>query len=386
MNSIPGPSVKPDILIVDDTLNNLELLSKMLRTWGYKARPVVSGALALKAARSKRPDLILLDINMPEMNGYELCALLKADETLKDIPVLFISALKETADKVKAFECGGADYVTKPFQRDEIHARIQVHLELHQQRKRLQESYDKLRELESLRDGLVHMVVHDMNSPITVISGILEMLRDAPAGKLDEEKTALIEIAQGNSRKLADMISQLLAVSRLEAGEMPLNKSVRNLARIIHEAVQPLVVTSGDRMFKIEAQPGIDVLCDYGIVQRIIENLAGNALKFTPKNGNVKITLLRNNNEARVEVSDNGPGIPREFHQRIFEKFAQVDSKDTKRFGAGLGLAFCRLAVEAHGGQIGIESEVGQGSLFWFTLPLAEMTQDEIAFQEQQKD
>ncbi len=371
MRGTPSSNAIADILVVDDTPENLQLLSEMLKSWGYKARPVPSGGLALQAARSKRPDIILLDIHMPEMDGYQLCGHLKADNTLKEIPVLFISALNETADKVKAFECGGADYVTKPFQADEIHARIKAHLELHQQRSRLQESYDKLRELESHRDSLVHMVIHDMRSPITVTLGILEMLSNSSSGHLDEAKRDLVGMALASTQKLADMVSQLLAVSRLEAGEIHLDKTQCDLAQTIQTAVQPLTLVSGNRTITVKAQPGINTLCDKNIVQRIIVNLVGNALKFIPEDGEVKITLSTNHEEARVSVSDNGPGIPKEFHQRIFEKFGQVGSKKNKKLGTGLGLAFCRLAVEAHGGKIGVKSEVGQGSTFWFTLPLA---------------
>ena len=361
----------PNILVVDDTTENLQLLGEMLKLWGYKARPVPSGALALQAAKSQRPDIILLDIHMPEMDGYEVCKRLKADDALKEIPVLFISALNETADKVKAFECGGADYITKPFQADEIHARLKAHLELYQQRRWLKESYEKLRELESLRDSLVHMVIHDMNSPITVILGALELLSSTTGSSLDEAKREMLEMAFTNTRILEDMVSQLLAVSRLEAGEMHLDKVSCDLAQIIQTVVQPFALTRADFMFKVEAEPGINVLCDQNIVQRIIRNLVGNALKFISVNGEVKIVLSKCEREARVSVIDNGPGIPREFHQRIFEKFGQVESKRNKQFGTGLGLAFCRLAVEAHGGRIGVESEVGHGSTFWFTLPMS---------------
>src|ERR1035437_6404886 len=152
----------PNILMVDDTPANLLLLEKMLMERGYKARPVLSGKLALLAARTEPPDLILLDIAMPEMNGYEVCEQLKADAALKDIPVIFISALNETIDKVKAFGVGGVDYVTKPFQFEEVYARVQTHLQL--------------RRLEKLRDDLTHMVVHDLRNSLKVICGFLEML------------------------------------------------------------------------------------------------------------------------------------------------------------------------------------------------------------------
>ena len=371
MNRTPDVNKMADILVVDDMPENLQLLSEMLKSWGYKARPVTSGALALQAARRQRPDIILLDIHMPEMDGYQLCGHLKADDALKDIPVLFISALNETADKVKAFECGGADYITKPFQAEEIHARIKAHLELHQQRNRLRESYDQLRELESHRDSLVHMVVHDMRSPITFVMGVLDILKDssgscAPNGA----HSGLVEDAYMNCNILTDMITQLLDVSRLESGEMPLDQVVCELDDILQDAIQPFLLRSGNPALAIAGHPGAKVFCDKNIFQRVIVNLIGNACKFTPKNGLVKVAISTNNQEARVSVADNGPGIPKEFHQRIFEKFSQVDSKKNKQHGTGLGLAFCRLAVEAHGGKIGVESNVGQGSTFWFTLPM----------------
>ena len=152
----------PSIMVVDDTPANLRLLTGMLKERGYKVRPVSSGKFALQTAKHDPPDLILLDIIMPEMNGYEVCECLKADEQLSGIPVIFISALNETMDKVKAFKVGGVDYVTKPFQFEEVQARVATHLELRRQKRLVQESNEQLRKLEELRDNLVHMVVHDM--------------------------------------------------------------------------------------------------------------------------------------------------------------------------------------------------------------------------------
>src|SRR3989339_730306 len=163
----------PDILVVDDTPANLQLLTGMLKERGYRVRPVPSGKLAIQAARSQTPDLILLDVNMPEMNGYEVCEQFKADAALREIPVLFISALGETMDKMKAFAVGGVDYVTKPFQFEEVDARVQTHLKLRRlqieqerQNRQLRESYDQLKKLEELQDNLTHMIIHDMRSPL----------------------------------------------------------------------------------------------------------------------------------------------------------------------------------------------------------------------------
>ena len=176
MNESTTPRETPSILIVDDMPANLQLLTAMLKERGFKARIARSGRLALQAARNDPPDLILLDVSMPEMNGYEVCERLKADEKLVEIPVIFISALSETIDKVKAFGVGGVDYLTKPLQLDEVLARVEAHIELRRQRLELQQSYAMVRKLEDLRDSLVHMIVHDMRNLLLAISGYLELI------------------------------------------------------------------------------------------------------------------------------------------------------------------------------------------------------------------
>ncbi|MEI9893792.1 MAG: response regulator [Chthoniobacter sp.] len=172
MNDRPPAPPAPDILVVDDTEANLQLLSGMLRERGYKVRPVPNGRLALQAAKSAPPDLILLDINMPDLDGYEVCAQLKRDERTASVPVLFISALNETMDKVLAFGVGGLDYITKPFQFEEVDARVAAHLklrrlqvDLEERNSELRRTNAELRRLQELRDNLTHMIVHDLRLP-----------------------------------------------------------------------------------------------------------------------------------------------------------------------------------------------------------------------------
>ena len=209
----------PSILIVDDTPANLLLLVNMLAERGYRPRPVSSGKLALQAARDETPDLVLLDINMPEMNGYEVCEHLKADAVLKDIPVIFISASGETIDKIKAFAVGGVDYVTKPFQLEEVDARVRTHLELRRlrlelerQNRRLQENYDHLGKLEDLQDKLTHMFVHDMRLPLIGITGYLETLEMDAGRKLDSNELEILRKARNNGLVLVGMINSLMDV------------------------------------------------------------------------------------------------------------------------------------------------------------------------------
>lgn len=373
-----GDHKLPDLLVVDDTPANLHLLADMLKEHGYRVRPAPSGKLALQAVQKEKPDLILLDINMPEMNGYEVCEQLKADETLKDIPVLFISALDETTDKIKAFAAGGVDYVTKPFQFEEVVARVHTHLnlrrlqlELEGQNVLLQEKHDQLKKLEVLRDNLIHMVVHDMRSPLMEISGNLELLDEVAGKKLDQSDQDMLANARNSAHLLMEMINSLLDVSRLEQGQMPLQVTESDMALLIQQALTTLgsLVNRVTLLYQKQAQPVL-VACDAPLITRVIANLVGNALKFSLEGAAVAISFEKQERKIRLCVTDKGHGIPNEFHQTIFEKFGQVDARQHNiMYSTGLGLTFCKLAVEAHGGEIGVESEVGHGSLFWFTLP-----------------
>ena len=368
----------PDILVVDDAPANLRLLVDMLKERGYRVRPVPCGKRAILAAQKEPPDLILLDINMPEMNGYEVCERLKADSALKDIPVLFISALDEVMDKIKAFAVGGVDFVTKPFQFEEVEARLQTHLKLHQlqmerdrQNRQLLENVDRLKKLEALRDDLTHMIVHDMRSPLMGITGYLEMLELDAGEKLDTEERAMLHNSRSSGRVLVEMVNSLLDVSRLEQGEMPVDKTSTDLDVLIQKALDSLgSLTMGVSLHHLNPSPSILVDCDAGLITRVIANLVGNAIKFMPKSGTVTVFSEPWGVGAKLCVADTGIGIPPEYREKIFEKFGQVEARNERMANStGLGLAFCKLAVEAHGGQIGVESEVGKGSTFWFTLP-----------------
>jgi signal transduction histidine kinase len=365
----------PDILVVDDTQANLQLLSGMLKERGYKVRPVPSGKLALQAAKSAPPDLILLDINMPELDGYEVCAQLKRDERTRDIPVLFISAMNETIDKVLAFGVGGLDYITKPFQFEEVDARVAAHLKLRRlqidlaaRNRELQQTNAELRRLQDLRDNLTQMIVHDLRSPLTGVYGTIELV-GTEADKLTPATARMVDLSHGTLDQILTMINSLLDVSKIEAGELRPNCRACDLVALAHEAVDRLTGLRGNRTVTTEsASPTVPAFVDRELISRVLQNLIGNALKFTAQNGEVRIHLSRNADRSRVSVTDNGPGVAPEYHERIFEKFGQVKTSDT-RVGTGLGLTFCRLVIEAHGGAIGVKSELGKGSAFWFELP-----------------
>jgi two-component system sensor histidine kinase/response regulator len=358
------------VLVVDDTVENLSLLSRMLTDHGYEARPVTSGRQALLAALSYPPAVILLDVGMPEMDGYEVCRQLRDHDELRDVPVIFLTALSDTADKLRAFEAGGVDFISKPFQVDEVLARIRVHIELRQSHVALAGAYQRLQALEQLRENLVQMVIHDMRSPLTSLIMLLDIVQErfgaAAGGDLAADLEAAIQAAAMANR----MANDVLDVSRLEDGKLPLDRSRHDLAAICRDVVtrrQGL-----DRQADVAVDPGdaVEVDCDRGLVSRVIENLIGNAIKHTRPGCPIRIAVRAMPTHARVEVRDQGPGVPAPVREAIFEKFGTLEARnDGAIHSAGLGLAFCKLAVEAHGGRIGVEPGVPVGAVFWFELP-----------------
>jgi two-component system, sensor histidine kinase and response regulator len=359
------------ILVVDDTPANLQMLVGLLNDRGYRPRPVPSGRLALKAAKNNPPDLILLDIGMPEMNGYEVCERLKADPHLCDIPIIFISAHAETNDKVEAFRVGGVDYVTKPFQIEEVQARVAAQLELRRQARELKQKHDEMRRLEKLRDDLVHMIVHDLRSPLSAISGYLGLALRAGRGAVSPDVLGDLESALKATSKMTQMVNAVLDASMLEEGRMKLKLASCDLGLVVDEVIAGLRVLATDRRLVMGPRAGNTVAtADKEIVARVVQNLVSNALKFTPAGGEIRVGVDPGEHGIRIWVADNGPGIAHEHRDKIFEKFGRVETQGADRVrGMGLGLAFCKLAVEAHGGRIGVDSEAGKGSVFWFVVP-----------------
>jgi signal transduction histidine kinase len=235
------------------------------------------------------------------------------------------------------------------------------------------QNYERLRELEQLRDEMVHMIVHDMRSPLMGLAGNLELLQQRPAAGLDPEATQMLAEARIVADSLTEMISSMLDMSRLEAGQMPVVKSFHDVRDIVRRAVTSLsglAKLSGAAVAVEPAGEPLIAFCDAGLIERVVANLLSNAIHCLPGSGSVRIAAARAEGGVRVAVTDTGPGIPRELHGKIFEKFAQVGNEGFRKLhSSGIGLTFCRLAVEAHGGKIGIESEEGKGSTFWFTIP-----------------
>jgi len=374
-STAPGTS----IMVVDDVPANARLLGGILRAQGYQVRECLDGTAALAAAADFPPDLILLDIMMPELNGFAVCERLKADEKLASIPVIFLSSLSDALDKVQAFSAGGVGYITKPFQIVEVQVRVEAHLtirrlqvELEARNRELMESKERLKELQALQDSLVPMVVHDLINPLTAIACFADSLETAEWENLSAKGRGYVEHIRKSAGFLIEMSSSMLDVRKMESGQMQLNLAACDLGAIACEVVSRLEAMQGEPRvaFALPGQPAV-VRGDALLLSRLFQNLVGNALKFVPvATGRVEIGLEPEGGRVRCTVRDNGPGIPPEHQGKVFDKFWQGTARQQGcKYSSGLGLTFCKMVVEAHGGKIGVESEVGAGSAFWFELP-----------------
>jgi signal transduction histidine kinase len=360
-------NLAPVVAAVDDSPDDLALLVRMLSRRQIDVRPIESGFKALETIRTLQPDLILLDISMAGLDGYEVCRLLKADPLCVDIPVIFVSSYSEAEEKMEAFESGAVDYISKPIRANEIAARISAHVTLRRQQLRLIESHRQLKELEQLRDGLTHMVVHDMRSLLLPLMMGLDMIAADSKRGLPSQKD-LISSCRLSVVNLVDMSTQMLELNRLESGTIQLKRERVQLRTLAAEAVGLLTASAAGRSLVLRADNTPPVEIESSLIRRVLLNLIGNAIKFTGPAARIEVSLEHVGAYHRIEVTDDGPGIPAGARQRIFDKFYHSENSNS-RSGYGLGLAFAKLAVEAHGGEIGVISEPGQGSKFWLTLP-----------------
>ncbi len=373
MNSNERKNLEPlpaTIMIIDDEPENLNVLGEILGEAGWSVRAFPRGELALAAAREEPPAVVLLDIQMPELDGYEVCRRFKADERLSNIPILFISALSAAADITAGFACGGVDYIAKPFRVSEVLARVHTHLALRAAYVNLDREHAQLRLLEHNRDLLTHMLVHDMRSPLQVIGGHLEMLAQY---SLPAEVQAGLGAALQGTRHLSQMVSTVIDLSRMEAEGVPLHcQSIAVEQLFLAACAQAINPASATRVNPQIAAACPPVLGDWELSTRIVVNLLANALKHSPDDREIVFGAEADPAGVRLWVRDHGPGIPANYRQRIFEKFGMVDwPSGSQPPSTGLGLAFCKLAVEQQGGILGVESQPGHGSTFWFTLPAA---------------
>src|SRR5438105_1141481 len=375
------PADAPLILVADDVPANVELLFDQLHVLGFRAIAASDGPSALAACFEHRPDLCILDVSMPagdlgvddRSTGFEVCRRIKRDPRTKSMPVIFVTALNDTTDRVKAIEAGGDDFLTKPHNRLVLGARVRSLLKLKAATDSLEDTLRKLREVEKVRDDLMKMIVHDLKTPLTSVLATLEMLADGDFGGVTIPQKAAIGDAETKSEDLLALIDDILEVARIEEANISLSLApmapAALLAELVHEWThrfqQERTTTSVTVADDAPVFTG-----DKNLIKRVFSNLIQNAVTHSSHPVHLELSARRAGHGVLFTVSDNGPGIPPEYHEVIFRKFGQVEIPRTPRTrSSGLGLTFCKLVVERHGGRIWVKSAEGKGSSFYIELP-----------------
>jgi signal transduction histidine kinase len=366
------------VLVVDDDEENIAILSELLEG-EYEVSVAMEGATAVAVAFDQQPHLILLDILMSGMDGYEVCRHLKQEKVTRDIPVIFLSSLANEADQEEGLKLGAVDYITKPFSPSLVRSRVRNHVNLRRaqleavtQLDAIQDAYQKLRELEEQRDDMTHMLLHDLRTPLTaLLAGLDYSLTKLRAdNNAVPEVSGILENAKGTGIKLNGMLTTLLDVGRLESGSLPLSVRECRVSDILQAALRGLQGLTQNHRLSVTCKRDELITCDPDILERVVTNLLMNALQHTPEQGEIVLAGSEEKTWTLITVADTGPGIPKEHHETIFQKFGRVATPETERgASAGLGLTFCKLAVDAHGGSIHVESIPGEGARFSVRLP-----------------
>lgn len=363
---------QPTVLVVDDIPENVELLEAYLVPEKYNVVTAYNGIEALEKVKETPPDIVLLDIMMPQMDGFEVCYALKNDAKTQFVPVVMVTALKERDDKIKGIEAGADDFLTKPIDKVELLTRIRSLIRVKNLHDDLERSYVALQDLQNTKERLTQMIIHDLKNPLTGVKANIEIVGMEDLGETRE----CLDAAQRSCDILFNMIQDLLDISKMEEGKLTLTLETLPLEEIVRPAVREVEVPANAEDKTVEIDLPADIprfQADRNLIYRTLSNLLVNAIKHTGRGGAITVRAREENERLRIEVIDTGHGIPEDYKEKIFEKFAQIESR--QRTGTGLGLTFCKMAVESHGGHIWVESEEGKGSTFIFTIPLKQPEQ-----------
>ncbi len=353
------------IMIIDDNPMNLLLTSKILEGFGYQTRTAESGKEGLLKMENEVPSLILLDISMPEMDGYEVCEEIKKNDKWHDIPVIFLTANTLTEDLVKGFEKGGVDYITKPFKSEELHVRVKTHLDL-------SESRNEILKMNRQRDKLYSIIAHDIRSPL---SGILQTIDAIEQGYFDptsEDFREIIRHLKERTKETSTLLTSLLQWSRAKSDKFEMHPAETNVYVVVSNCLQLLNANAMNKNINIHFDSDEDAVawCDEVSIHTVIRNLISNAIKFTGSNGSIWIRTKRDDCKLRIEIVDTGVGMAEETIKKIFEQNEHYTSTGTNNEqGTGLGLMIVKEFVEKNNGKIIVDSVIGKGSTFVVELP-----------------
>jgi DNA-binding response OmpR family regulator len=381
MKQINNNEKKAKILVVEDNQESVDLLVYFLKPAGYEITTAINGMDAIQIVEKSPPDIILLDVMLPKLNGYEVCERIKKNSRTFYIPVVMITALKELKDKIRALEAGADDFISKPFDSVELLARVKsllrlkaYHDELIRRNKELAKQKQILLREDMLKKELTNLIVHDMKNPLFVIQGNLQMMsleKRAGHSNVDEKYTQRIE---RSSKGLLRMILNLLDISRFEQNTVDLEAIPVDLSKLVKEVVDYFsdIPENARKRVKLEMSTGLpSANLDKNVFERIFDNLFNYIYQNSPDNSTI-VAMIEQKKDGYLylKITHKGKPIPQEFHQKIFKKFAQAELRVAGfKPARGLGLIFCKFGLEAHGGDIYLEPNIKDGNCFVLKIP-----------------
>lgn len=353
--------VQPEILLVDDTPAHIEASVSVLRQNNFSVRIASKGSTALKLLEQHTPDLILLDVYMPVMDGFEVCKAIKSNKAFSSIPIIFLTSSNDEESIKKGFELGAQDYVVKPFNTSELLARVNTHIKLQQQTESLKEANREL-------DSFCYTVSHDLKAPLLSINKLIEYLAADYSDKLDSDGHDLLETIREKSKEVVSIVDHLLEFSKM--CEMQMQREEIQLKEIFGEVFDELTSQETERniCFGLQELPCING--DKVMLKLLIKNILSNALKYTrtKEEAIIEVSSSESENEYTVSVKDNGVGFNMEYSSRLFGVFQRLHS-NSEFEGSGIGLAICQRILKRHGGKAWMVGEVDKGATFYFAFP-----------------
>lgn len=357
----------PLVIVVDDEPAILELIQAQLERERYDIRCYPSGvALLADDAILSQADIMLLDVMMPEIDGFEVCRLIR-ERHPRFVPIILVTALGDTEHKVRGLDTGADDFITKPFVAAELRARVRANLRSKLLHDELEAAREEVEQLSHLKDLLTDMIVHDLRNPLGSLALALQLMGSPPDPERVDSETWDLTRQQIDSA--LELCQQLLDIRKLQRGELTIRCDEVDLADLVRDAVAPIRLLAQERAINLQLEvPSVTCQADPGLLKRVVTNLVSNAVKFSPNEDAVTVRGDGDESEVRVIVGDHGPGIALKHQEHVFELFATAQLGAEAK-GYGIGLAFCKLAVNAMGGSIAVDSAPGQGSRFTVSLP-----------------
>lgn len=366
------------ILIVDDAPENIISLKKVLEVNGFEVDTASSGEEALKKILKNSYVLIILDVQMPEMDGFEVAEAISGYSKAKETAIIFLSAASANVNLItRGYSSGGLDYISKPVDMNILLLKVKTFYRIYEQSRALNEMQTKLleeiefrKEAERKKDEFISIASHELKTPMTSIKGYIQLL-ERSLDKEDLETTRVrLHKVQNQVEKLNLLVADLLDISKIESGKLKFNKKYFSFDKILDHIIEVMQQANPEVKFLKKGQITTEIFGDEMRIEQVIINFITNAIKYAPDSDEVHITSELRGDEIYFSVKDFGIGMAKEHQQQIFDKFYRVEETSERFQGLGIGLYICQEIIERHEGKIGVNSEPDEGSEFYFTIPL----------------